>query len=767
MYDIKQFKPTLYVLVLMGLTGFAMAAEEPALWVLASAGILLNAWLVKTKRFVPMPRWLANGITLLAVVYVANQVLRSSGTPILLIGQFLVLLQLIKLYEQRSNRDYGQLLVLTVLLMVAGAISTPSLLFGLLFIAYPFVTLYCCLLFHLKVETDAAKKAQTLPEEKLNAATLRQDQRYLPRSMRRLTGLISVASLLTAVAVFLTFPRGTGAGMFGQLQVKVAEPLVGFSDHFGFQDVARITQSNEIVARVKVWKNDKLVQTGSLVLRGSTLERYENREWSHPPRFQNFGSSESDASFAPWSRLPYFPGIEQPETDQWKQRITLRPIGEPALFSMPGPTSLTSERELKIRYNARDQTLATVEPSPPPDLTYDVTSTNTLSGGQVFKGLLGTISERRAPIDPRIIAYAQRPEVCGVSNGKTLAEQRNPNPAKIEAVSPLDEEIAANIEKHLRSSFTYTLDLTGDRDLLRADEPMVVFLERIKKGHCEYFAGAMTLLCQSLGMQARVVTGFKSDEYSAVMGEGYFLVRQSHAHAWVEVLTAKGWQSFDPTSGTAAAAEHHAGAFASLKHLFDYMEYTWGNSVVAYDSGRRENLLTTVENKLTNTAIHNTGALDRWRQSTPAMTEWLSMFRGISPYVIGGLILAMVLGLVAAVMRFVVERWRIRRRAARIGLEGLPRPDQMRLARQLGFYEDMTRLLERQGIRRQRSQTPMEFSRSLVFLPSEAYDAIRRLTRIFYRVRFGRAEIQTDQQRRLAHVVARLATLPGMKENAK
>ena len=44
-------------------------------------------------------------------------------------------LQLVKLFELRANRDYAQLLVLSRLLMVAGAISTPSLLFGVMLIA--------------------------------------------------------------------------------------------------------------------------------------------------------------------------------------------------------------------------------------------------------------------------------------------------------------------------------------------------------------------------------------------------------------------------------------------------------------------------------------------------------------------------------------------------------------------------------------------------------------------------------------------------------
>src|SRR5256885_534444 len=83
---------------------------------------------------------------LLALLYVGNQIFRLTATPILLIGQFLVLLQIVKLFEQRANRDYASLLILSLLLVVAAAISTASLLFAMIMIAYLFLALYCCLL---------------------------------------------------------------------------------------------------------------------------------------------------------------------------------------------------------------------------------------------------------------------------------------------------------------------------------------------------------------------------------------------------------------------------------------------------------------------------------------------------------------------------------------------------------------------------------------------------------------------------------------------
>src|SRR5688572_814886 len=252
MYNINQFKPALYVLLLVGVIGFALAAESPGIWVLGTGGILLNAWLVKTGRFVPMPRLLANIITIGSMLFIAREAFLPNVTPVMVIGKFLVLLQLIKLWEQRANRDYAQLLVLSLLLMVAASINTSSLLFGVLLVVYLFLSLYCCLLFHLKVETDSARAAFAVPEDRMSPGTLRQDERYLTRSMRRLTLFVSAVAVVTAVVVFVLFPRGAGAGMFGPMPFRPSQTLTGFSESVSFQQLAKITQSNEEVAHVRV-----------------------------------------------------------------------------------------------------------------------------------------------------------------------------------------------------------------------------------------------------------------------------------------------------------------------------------------------------------------------------------------------------------------------------------------------------------------------------------------------------------------------------------
>src|SRR5688572_29803145 len=118
MYDIKQFRPALYLLLVMGMPGFALAAESAGLWILGIGAIIVHAWLIRPGRFKPLPRLLANAVTLTAPFFAFVAGRASGSTPIHTIGQYLVFLQLVKLYELRANRDYAHLLIHSLLLMV-------------------------------------------------------------------------------------------------------------------------------------------------------------------------------------------------------------------------------------------------------------------------------------------------------------------------------------------------------------------------------------------------------------------------------------------------------------------------------------------------------------------------------------------------------------------------------------------------------------------------------------------------------------------------
>jgi hypothetical protein len=140
-----------------------------------------------------------------------------------------------------------------------------------------------------------------------------------------------------------------------------------------------------------------------------------------------------------------------------------------------------------------------------------------------------------------------------------------------------------------------------------------------------------------------------------------------------------------------------------------------------------------------------------WGGMTQWLNEWLTNGQGMmfSVKLIIGLLVLLGAVLFYGLFTLFRQRRRMRRRAARIGLDNLPTAEQIRLARQLGFYEQLTTLLERRRILRHRHQTPAEFSDSLSFLPNEAFDTIRRLTRVFYSIRFGRRELAGDEQKDL------------------
>ncbi len=73
------------------------------------------------------------------------------------------------------------------------------------------------------------------------------------------------------------------------------------------------------------------------------------------------------------------------------------------------------------------------------------------------------------------------------------------------------------------------------------------FLFNTREGFCGHFASAFVLLMRAAGVPARVVTGYQGGELNAL--GGYFIVRQSDAHAWAEVwIDGEGWQRVDPTA---------------------------------------------------------------------------------------------------------------------------------------------------------------------------------------------------------------------------
>ena len=103
---------------------------------------------------------------------------------------------------------------------------------------------------------------------------------------------------------------------------------------------------------------------------------------------------------------------------------------------------------------------------------------------------------------------------------------------------------AKSIESYLKTSGEYTY-VYGALQQDKTADPIYDFLFNQKQGICQDFASGMVLLCRSIGLPARYVCGYYSEEKSA---EGKYIIRKKNAHAFVEVyISGYGWMLFDPT----------------------------------------------------------------------------------------------------------------------------------------------------------------------------------------------------------------------------
>lgn len=117
---------------------------------------------------------------------------------------------------------------------------------------------------------------------------------------------------------------------------------------------------------------------------------------------------------------------------------------------------------------------------------------------------------------------------------------------------PSDRERLAAVEQWFRSQpFRYSLQPGSALDL---DD----FLFDRQVGFCGHYASALAALLRSADVPARVVSGYRGGQLVKPLGGvDYLELRQSDAHAWVDVwLNDEGWQRVDPTLWIASTAQN-------------------------------------------------------------------------------------------------------------------------------------------------------------------------------------------------------------------
>jgi transglutaminase-like putative cysteine protease len=204
-------------------------------------------------------------------------------------------------------------------------------------------------------------------------------------------------------------------------------------------------------------------------------------------------------------------------------QVTIEPTGRNSIFALDFPAEVPAIRDNPARL-ASDLQLLTRQPVTG-RTRYDARSfVDANYGYDAAPGTLGTWLRLPPGYNPATLAFAQ----------------------KLRGQFPKNEDAVTAVLRYFREEkFRYTLE-PPELGRHSVDD----FLFNSRAGFCEHYASSFVILMRALKIPARVVTGYQGGEINGV--DGFFVIRQSDAHAWAEVwLDQRGWVRVDPTAAVA------------------------------------------------------------------------------------------------------------------------------------------------------------------------------------------------------------------------
>jgi len=361
---------------------------------------------------------------------------------------------------------------------------------------------------------------------------------------------MTLALLAGAVVIFLTMPR-LQIGLANRYATAVH--VSGFAEEVRLGDVGRILRRNEPVMRVEVRDPQGRPLQAPLYYHGLALDRFDGKQWKlgNAAPLQLINNAGTDILDRP---LPAEANVTQ--------RYSLEPINSRVVFFVPTPVELL----VPVRRIEAATTEGYFLPAGAGRPDYVVHSDVVRPSPEEFRAAAGDIPPDIAevylqlpPVPARVQDLARR----WVGMGRT----------------PYDGVLM--VERRLREEYTYSLDQPS----AGTEDPVDHFLFESKEGHCEFYATAMAVLLRSAGIPARLVNGFHGGDYNPA-GD-YFIVRQRHAHSWVEAyFPGIGWEVFDPTPTVAGDDQEVQLRFSSLvRGWVDIASVRWRRTVLYYDQG--------------------------------------------------------------------------------------------------------------------------------------------------------------------------------------
>jgi len=631
------------------------------------------------------------------------------GIEVAVLSHLILFLSALKLWQRKADRDWFFLYLISffTVLLAAGLTVSP------IFLAVLIVYLLCVLSTVVAFEIQKARKKVTPTQTRLLVPPDNTLFRKLPMRLwrrryletRRLP-LVSVGLLvlivILALPFFLIAPRSATSAL--KRGGKSVGGFIGFSDNVTLGQIGELKASDEIFMHVRV---DNLGggSADRLRWRGVALDDFNGKAWKKSAIAERSQRKQSESGF-------FKLGTTEDINRLTAQTFILEPVDTPVIFAAPRVVAvqaklpaITVDSEGAVQAGFHDQRR----------LVYRAYSDMSQPGINVLRAdhmQYGIEAERYlelpSGLDPQVRALAlQVIQEAGARNG-------------------YDE--ARAIEAYLRNNFGYTLEMKAS-----GPDPLSDFLFHVKQGHCEYFATAMAIMLRTLGIPTRIVNGFLPGEYNEAAGA--FTVRQSDAHSWVEVYfpQTNSWVTFDPTPPAGRTTHERTGLAGVISKYSEALELMWFQYVVGYDKQEQRSLITSMRTQLFDLRRSSMARFDQARAASALLLRPIL-------FMLGGLLgLLCSLWLIRRVYRF---GWS---RALKVWQSG----DAEETTR-VDFYKRLLKLLEKQGVRRDLWQTPLEFAS--VVDRGEA----RAITNAYNRVRFGGEDLSEGEVQELHRLLRSL-----------
>ena len=629
------------------------------------------------------------------------------------VGQFLIVFQLVYLLRAKKPRDYVWLYVVSIVHIGTAGLLMPGVGYGVFFVLYALVAVCTVAMYNAWMEAERSGG---------EAAETRVSKRFI-LSFVPLTFLL----MAPVAVVFVLLPRRPyTTPLTRQVARRLGiQPVTGFSERVRLGRTGTIETNPQRVIRVKVSdpETGEPLQPSELLLRGISFDWYEiSRErwdWGHSlPLLQDWSFLPRDGD----TREMYaqsFPGFDSGTYRRIRCDVSLMPMRTSVLFApFAAEKVVLSRRRAVMAYGASHLLLQ--RRRRPRDTHYTVVS-------RLHEVRPPAPNARSRPLPKAMrAAYVALPRELA-PRVRALAQRIAPA-----ATCPTDFHKARSILAYLSDAgvFSYTLQQRHTAGV----EPVEDFLFIRKTGHCEYFAASMVILLRCVGVPARLVNGFKVSEYNPI--NGTYVVRQSHAHAWVETyLDPDGWRTFDPSVMRDAATPQPVFVRRWWRYLYDSVENLWVQHVLNFSYESQSEIygfLARAPRAIRGLWVRATERLGALAQPSGQWGLGEILGRFAPPFRIA---LCLVVALLVALLL-------LKALPPLLGLFAAPAPPEAASR----FYLRMERVLNRRGQRRPAWMTPWEFHDALAAAGWGAIAPVKTVTRIFCAVRYGQQPLRATER---------------------